>query len=79
MQMRVIHRAVLSPFNGSWNYTLASVSSYKTSDNFITLASKEKMMFFRFDSDDNISAMFNFGAKITANIAEKSCYSIIQF
>ena len=40
IQMRVIHCAVLSPFNGSWNYALASVSSYKTSDNFTTLASK---------------------------------------
>ena len=40
IQMRVIHCAVLSPFNGSWNYALASVSSYKTSDNFTTLASE---------------------------------------
>ena len=40
--MRVIHCAVLSPFNGSWNYALVSVSSYKTSDNFTTLASKLK-------------------------------------
>ena len=40
IQMRVIHCAVLSPFNGSWNYALASVLSYKTSDNFTTLASK---------------------------------------
>ena len=40
--MRVIHCAVLSPFNGSWNYALSSVSSYKTSDNFTTLAAKEK-------------------------------------
>ena len=40
IQMRVIHCAVLSPFNGSWNYALESVSSYKTSDNFTTLASK---------------------------------------
>ena len=40
IQMRVIHCAVLSPFNESWNYALASVSSYKTSDNFTTLASK---------------------------------------
>ena len=40
--MRVIHCAVLSPFNGSWNYALANVSSYKTSDNFTTLASKLK-------------------------------------
>ena len=40
IQMRVIHCAVLSPFNGSWNYALASVSSYKISDNFTTLASK---------------------------------------
>ena len=29
IQMRVIHCAVLSPFNGSWNYALASVSSNK--------------------------------------------------
>ena len=78
--MRVIHCAMLSLFNGSWNYALASVSSYKTSDNFTTLASKEKIMFFsRFDSYDNISAIFIFGTKITANIAEKSCYIIIQF
>ena len=40
IQMRVIHCAVLSPLNGSWNYALASVSSYKTSDNFTTLAYK---------------------------------------
>ena len=40
IQMRVIHCAVLFPFNGSWNYALPSVSSYKTSDNFTTLASK---------------------------------------
>ena len=40
IQMRVIHCAVLSPFNGSWNYALASVSSYTTSDNLTTLASK---------------------------------------
>ena len=40
IQMRVMHCAVLSHFNGSWNYALASVSSYKTSDNFTTLASK---------------------------------------
>ena len=40
IQMRVIHCAVQSLFNGSWNYALASVSSYKTSDNFTTLASK---------------------------------------
>ena len=40
IQMRVIHCVVLSPFNGSWNYPFASVSSYKTSDNFTTLASK---------------------------------------
>ena len=38
IQMRVIRYAVVSPFNGSWNYALASVSSYKTSDNFTTLA-----------------------------------------
>ena len=44
--MDVIHCAVLSPFNGSWSYALASVSSYKTSDKFTTLASKEKIMFF---------------------------------
>ena len=44
--MRVIHRAVLSPFNGSWNYALVSVSSYKTSDNFTTLASKLKFNVF---------------------------------
>ena len=37
IQMHVIHCAVLSPFSGSWNYAL---SSYKTSDNFTTLASK---------------------------------------
>ena len=29
IEMDVIHCAVLSPFNGSWNYALASVSSYK--------------------------------------------------
>ena len=61
-QMRVIHCAVLSPFNGSWNYALAGVSSYK------------KYFFSRFDSCDNFSAIFIFGTKITANIAEKSCY-----
>ena len=32
-----------------------------------------------FDSYDNISAIFIFGTKITANIAEKSCYIIMQF
>ena len=32
-----------------------------------------------FDSYDIISAIFIFGTKITANIAEKSCYIIIQF
>ena len=32
-----------------------------------------------FDSYDNISAIFIFGTKITANIAEKSSYIIIQF
>ena len=40
IQMRVIHYAVVSPFNGSWKYVLASVSSYKTSDNFTTLSFK---------------------------------------
>ena len=30
----------MSPLNGSWNYALASVSSYETSDNLITLATK---------------------------------------
>ena len=78
IQMRVIHCAVLSPYKGSWNYGLASVSAYKTSDNFTTLAFKE-FFFFMFDSYDNISAIFIFGTKITANIAEKSCYIIIQF
>ena len=34
IQMRVIHYAVVSPFNGSWNYALASVSSYKASDSY---------------------------------------------
>ena len=40
IQMRVIHFAVLSPSNGRWNYALPSVSSYKTSDNFTSSASK---------------------------------------
>ena len=43
-QMRVIHYAVVSPLNGNWNYALARVSSYKTSDNFTTLASKLKII-----------------------------------
>ena len=40
IQMRVIHYTMVCLFTGSWNYALASVSSYKKSDNLITSASK---------------------------------------
>ena len=32
-----------------------------------------------FNSYDNISAIFILGTKLTANIAEKACYIILQF
>ena len=68
IQMRVMHYAVVSPFNGSWNYTLASVSSYKTSDNFTTLAS-----IFLWENWASIMIYLNY--KLNSNYLNKTGFS----